>query len=122
MREAALVLGIAAIGGVGAILRFALDGVVQQWRNPEFPAGTLAVNLSGSLALGILDGAGVGGDALLLAGAAALGSFTTFSTWMLEAHRLAEEGALRLAGLNLCLSLAGGLGLFVLGRALGDLL
>jgi fluoride ion exporter CrcB/FEX len=41
---------------------------------------------------------------------------------MLEAHRLAEEGALRLAWLNLGLSLAGGLGLLLLGRTLGELL
>ena len=40
----------------------------------------------------MLHGAGVTGDALLLAGTALLGSFTTFSTWMVQSERLAAEG------------------------------
>lgn len=101
-------VGIALLGGAGAVLRFELDGLVQRITD-EFPLGTLTVNAAGSLALGILVGARVGGDALLLAGTGLLGSFTTFSTWMLETQRLTEDGDERVAVWNVGLSLAVGL-------------
>ena len=44
----------------------------------------------------MLHGAGVGGDALRLAGTGLIGAYTTFSTWMLESHRLGEDGRPRL--------------------------
>jgi CrcB protein len=84
--------GVAALGGVGAVARFELDRAVQSRLDTELPVGTLVVNGLGSFLLGLLVGADVTGDALLLAGTAALGSFTTFSTWMLETQRLAEDG------------------------------
>jgi CrcB protein len=123
MRETALVIAIAGVGGVGAVLRFMLDGAVQRRVSGGFPGGgTLTVNVTGSMAAGVLVGAGVVGDALLLVATAALGSFTTFSTWMLEADRLGEEGELRLAGLNIAVSLVAGLGGAGLGRAVGGFL
>ena len=67
----------------------------------------------------MLHGAGVTGDALLLAGTALLGSFTTFSTWMVQSERLATEGDGALALVNVAGSLAVGLGAVVLGWALG---
>jgi CrcB protein len=119
MSAALVTIGVAVLGGLGAIGRFLLDGLVQRRRLGEFPLGTLVVNMAGSLALGVLAGASLRGDALLLAGTATLGSFTTFSTWMLEAHRLAEEGDLALAGWNLVASLLLGLGTVALGVAIG---
>ena len=92
--------GSALIGGVGALLRFALDGAVSERARSEFPWGTLAVNISGAFVLGLFAGLALHGDALLLAGTALLGSYTTFSTWMFETHRLAEEGASWAAVLN----------------------
>lgn len=112
-------IGVAALGGVGALLRFRLDALVQLRAAGELPLGTLAVNLLGSFALGLLRGAGVGGDAMLLAGTAVLGSFTTFSTWMLETERLGEDGDDRVALLNLGLSIGGGLAAALLGWAIG---
>jgi hypothetical protein len=73
-------LGVALLGGVGALTRFGLDALVQRRIRGDFPLGTYAVNLSGSFALGLLTGLAVTGTALLLAGTAVLGSFTTFST------------------------------------------
>ena len=122
MREVALVLVLAVLGGAGAVLRFTLDSIVQGQTTAEFPAGTLAVNLVGSFGLGLLVGAGGGGDLLLLGGTGLLGSFTTFSTWVFETQRLAEDGAVIPGGLNLAVSLVAGLGLAALGRALGGLL
>ena len=107
------------LGGVGALLRFTLDGfVAERAAGSEFPWGTFAVNISGSFVLGVLAGASLHGDALRLAGTATLGSYTTFSTWMLEAHRLGEDGSLALAVLNIVLSLMVGVGAVVLGRAI----
>jgi CrcB protein len=115
-------VGVVALGGVGAVVRFALDGAVSQRAGSGFPLGTLAVNLSGAFLLGLLVGAGVAGDALLLAGTAALGSYTTFSTWMFESHRLGEDAALNRMWLNIGVSLFAGLAAAWLGRALGGLL
>jgi CrcB protein len=117
-----VVLGVAALGGFGALARFGLDSAIQSRRLGEFPLGTFVVNVSGSLALGVLVGAGVKDDAFLLTGTAALGSFTTFSTWVFETQRLAEDGEWRVAGANLALSLAAGLAVAALGRTLGGLL
>jgi CrcB protein len=109
---------VAALGGAGAVLRFLLDGAASGRWGGDLPVGTLAVNLSGSLLLGVVAGTGIGGDALVLAGTATLGSYTTFSTWMLETHRLAEDGSTRPAVLNIVLSLALGLAAVAAGRAL----
>ncbi|MDX6660671.1 MAG: fluoride exporter [Solirubrobacteraceae bacterium] len=117
-----VVLGVAALGGLGALARFGLDSAIQARRLGEFPLGTFVVNISGSLALGVLVGAGVKDDAFLLTGTAALASFTTFSTWVFEAQRLAQDGEWRVAGANLGLSLAAGLAAAAVGRTLGGLL
>ena len=112
-------LGVAALGGAGAIARFVLDTAISQHFGRAFPLGTLAVNVSGAFALGLLTGLAATGDTLILAGTATLGSYTTFSTWMLETHRLAEEGALARAALNITVSLVVGVGAALLGRAIG---
>ncbi len=67
----------------------------------DFPYGTLVVNLSGAVVLGLLTGLALGHDAALLAGTAAVGSYTTFSTWMLETQRLTEERQYRRAVANI---------------------
>jgi fluoride exporter len=112
-------LGVAALGAVGAVARFLVDSVVGARVSAGFPAGTLVVNLSGALLLGLLSGLALTGNALVLAGTATIGSFTTFSTWMLESHRLVEDGALRLAGVNIGASIALGLGAAELGHWIG---
>ena len=115
-------VAVAVLGGLGALARFGVDGTVSQRAGGGFPAGTLAVNLSGAFLLGLLAGLDVAGDGLLLAGTALLGSYTTFSTWMLEAHRLGEEDRARLLWLNIALSLAAGVAIAALGRAIGTAL
>jgi CrcB protein len=112
-------VGVALVGGLGALARFWLDGAVSWRAGGTFPVGTLAVNVSGSFVLGVLVGAGVGGDALLVAGVGFVGSYTTFSTWMLETERLGEDGRWRALALNLAVSLAVGLAAVALGRWIG---
>lgn len=116
-------LGIALLGAAGALARVLLDARVRALTgHPELPLGTLAVNVSGSLALGVLTGTGVTGDALLLAGTGFLGAFTTFSTWMVETERLAGRGrpalALAYVGLSLGLGLAACGASWAIGAAL----
>ncbi|MFI5005138.1 MAG: fluoride efflux transporter CrcB [Solirubrobacterales bacterium] len=108
--------GVALLGGVAALARFALDGAIG---SGNFPLGTLAVNVSGALLLGVLAGAALTGTALVLAGTATLGSYTTFSTWMLESQRLTEDADHRGALLNILLSLAAGVAAAALGHAIG---
>ncbi len=109
-------------GGTGAVARFVVDGLVQSRRLGEWPLGTLVVNLSGSFALGLLAGLHLAHDTMLILGTATIGSYTTFSTWMLETHRPAEDGERRLASQNVIVSLALGLAAVAIGRAIGGLL
>jgi fluoride exporter len=104
-------VGVALLGGLGAVLRHLVAELVPSAR---FPLGILAVNVSGSLALGVVSGLALSGDALLLAATALIGSYTTFSTWMLDTARL----PLALAALNVGGSLAAGVAAVALGRAL----
>jgi CrcB protein len=111
--------GVVAIGGVGAVLRFLVDRAVSARAAGSFPYGTLAVNLSGALLLGVLSGLALSPQVALLAGTAFVGSYTTFSTWMLETQRLGEERQLRPAVANIVVSLVLGLAAAWLGLSIG---
>ncbi len=111
-------LAVGILGGLGAVARFLIDGVVSLRGGGWFPFGTLVVNLSGALLLGVLVGIALGAHAYLLAGTAVLGSYTTFSTWMFESHRLAEDGQRWLLSMNIVLSLGLGVGAAAFGRIL----
>jgi fluoride exporter len=112
-------VGIALLGGCGALARFGLTLFVTDRLRPNLPLGTLAVNVSGTFLLGLLAGTALDGDARLVLGVGALGSYTTFSTWMLETQRVGEAGKRRLAAANILLSIALGLGAVAAGRFLG---
>jgi CrcB protein len=112
-------IGVGLLGGCGALARFGLTLLVADRLHPHFPAGTLVVNLSGAFLLGLLAGGAVEGDARLLLGAGAIGSYTTFSTWMVETQRIDEAGKRRIAVANLVLSVVLGLTAAALGHALG---
>jgi CrcB protein len=117
--SAPLWIAVALLGGAGAIARSLIAGAIAARARGPLPLGTLLVNLSGALALGLLTGLALTGDALLLAGAATLGSYTTFSTWMLETQRLAEHRELPVALANVLLSLLAGVAAAALGRLIG---
>jgi fluoride exporter len=112
-------LGVAGLGGGGALLRFVVDGLVAGRVGRDFPLGTFIVNISGAATLGLLVGLAFSGNRLVLAGTATLGSYTTFSTWILETQRLVEEGALLTAAANVVISVGVGLGVAALGRLIG---
>jgi CrcB protein len=115
-------VGLGALGALGALGRFIVDGAVSARRPSDFPFGTLAVNLSGGFVLGTLVGLGVGGDARFVLGTGLLGAYTTFSTWMFEAQRLAEDGEWRLMWWNLVGPMLAGLAATGLGWLLGGAL
>ena len=112
-------VAVGLLGGIGALGRFFVDGVVTSRFGRDYPVGTLVVNLIGAALLGFLVGLGFKGDRLLLAGTATLGSYTTFSTWMLETQRLVEDGEALIAGANVLISLTAGVGAGALGRLIG---
>lgn len=106
-------------GGTGAVLRFLVDGALSSRVNGSFPLGTLVVNLSGSLALGVLAGLALPANLALLLGSGVVGAYTTFSTWVFETHRLAEERDLARAWGNVVLSVVAGLAAAALGLWIG---
>jgi CrcB protein len=113
-------IGVALLGSVGALGRFAVHRALTARSSRELPiAGTLAVNLSGALALGLVTGLALSGNALLLVGSATIGSYTTFSTWMFETQRLHEDGQTGAALANVLVSVIAGLAAAALGRTIG---
>lgn len=112
-------VAVAVIGGSASTVRFLVDRSIGNRVRTSLPVGTLTVNITGSLALGMLSGLTAGFTVSLLAGTAAVGSYTTFSTWMLETQRLSEERQHRVAGANLVISVVLGLSAAALGRLIG---
>lgn len=119
MSGPALWLAVAALSGTGALTRFFVDAGLSPRLGGRFPFGTLAVNLTGSLALGIVTGLVTTHGLSLLLGAALVGSYTTFSTWMLETLLLTENGRNAAALANLAGQTALGLALAAAGWAIG---
>jgi fluoride exporter len=117
--NAAIWAAVIVIGGAGSVLRFLVDGAVSSSAGRDFPIGTMAVNISGAVILGVLTGLALGHYQALLAGTAAVGSYTTFSTWMLESQRMAEERQYAKVAANIVVSLVLGVAAAALGRLIG---
>ena len=98
------VLLIAVLGGLGAATRFVVDGTVRSRWPHAFPLGTLVVNVSGSLLIGLLVGAhlhhGFAPSWFVASTVGFCGGYTTFSTAMVETVRLAQDGSLGRPVLN----------------------
>lgn len=110
---------VGLVGGAAAAARFLIDSAFASRSDHPFPLGILAINLTGTLALGLVAGAALSGQALAIVAGGGIGSFTTFSTWMLDSHRLAEAGHSNFVWLNLGLSLIAGFAAVALGHWLG---
>ncbi|WP_024329327.1 CrcB family protein [Thioalkalivibrio sp. ALR17-21] len=114
---------VGAGGALGGLARFWLvQWVDNRTGGGRFPWGTLAVNVSGALLIGLALGR-VSGPALtswlwLLLVVGVLGSFTTVSSFSLQVVGVAERDGLRPAALYILLTLAGGLTLVSLGYGL----
>lgn len=114
--SAAAWVAIGLLGGVAAGARFLLDYEVSARAGGVFPAGILVVNLLGAFALGLLASSGLDGQSLTILGGGLIGSFTTFSTWMLDTHRLGSSGLSRLAWANIATSQLAGLAAVAFGH------
>jgi fluoride exporter len=88
---------VALAAAAGAAARFVLDALVQSRSGGAHPWGTFAVNVSGSLALGLVVGfmsaSGPSASWGVVVGTGFLGSYTTFSTLMVETVRMMERRA-----------------------------
>jgi CrcB protein len=117
------VIAIAAGGAAGSVLRYWLSTAVHGWFGRSFPVGTLAVNVLGCLAMGVLFvlfTERFSGNTVLRAGVliGVLGGFTTFSSFSIETFNLIEQGDWIKAIANMALSLV----LCVSGTWLGVIL
>jgi len=114
---------VAAGGALGAPARYLLDKAVSSRVRTSFPLGTFAINVAGSLLLGLLTGLALRGalpaESTAFVATGFCGAFTTFSTWTFETVELFEQGAYLQAGLNVLGSLAAGLLAAAAGIALG---
>jgi CrcB protein len=83
-------------GAVGAGLRYEVGRISLRLMGPGFPWGTLAANLLGGLAMGVLAGIvvrnGHNEPLHLLIGVGILGGFTTFSAFSLESFAMLNRG------------------------------
>ena len=114
-------------GGLGASLRHAMNMASAKALGTEFPFGTLIINVTGSIVMGLIAGylAFKGGATqhwrlFLMTGI--LGGYTTFSAFSLDTALLYERGAVELAALyalgSVGLSIAGLFGALALVRYL----
>jgi fluoride exporter len=115
-------IAVGLLGGFAAAARFVVDAAISARLVVPFPLGILAVNLSGALALGLVAGAALHGEALAIVAGGGIGSFTTFSTWILDSHRLGVAGLAHIAWLNIAFSIVAGFAAVALGHWLGGVL
>jgi CrcB protein len=119
------VMLIAVGGGGGAVLRYVVSAWGQRITAGSFPIGTMIVNVSGCLAIGLI-GALLGGPVLvreeyrvaILVGL--LGGYTTFSSFGWETFMLLGDGQFARAVANVLLSTLLGLAAVWLGYRLGE--
>ena len=117
-----LLIGIG--GFCGAIARYAVDTWISDAVRTPYPWGTLAINVTGSFALGLLfaltaERGPLPEDLRLPLGVGFLGAYTTFSTFALESLRLADSGSSSLAIANVAGSVVLGLAAVLMGVAIG---
>ena len=111
-------------GAVGSALRYLLGRLSLALFGPGFPWGTLAANVFGGLAMGLLAGwlvAAMPADSeqwRLLIGIGLIGGFTTFSTFSLETVNMIQRGDLAVAAAYVAVSVAGAILALFAGLAL----
>lgn len=106
-------------GGAGALTRFVVDGLIRTHLGRQFPWGTMFINISGSLLLGMLAGLALRhhelSDVRVMIGTGFCGGYTTFSTMSFETVRLIERRQYSKALFNT----VGTLGVALVGAGVG---
>jgi fluoride exporter len=117
---------VALGSALGGTARFFVSGLIGRRVGETFPWGTMAVNVTGAFAIGIIAAADIRHvsihvpDSWQFAVVGILGSYTTVSSLSLQTVALARDGEYARAGGNVLLSLALGLSAVALGFAVGS--
>lgn len=117
-----MLIALLLVGGaVGAPARFLIDGLVRDRVAGDFPWGTVVINVSGSLVLGLVTGLvlyhGLADVPRVALGTGFCGAYTTFSTYSFETFELLERGEVRRGVANALGSMAVGLAAAAVGLA-----
>ena len=113
--------------GIGGALRHGVNRASERWLGPDFPWGTLVVNIAGGVAMGLLAGllaerSSISPEMRLLLATGVLGGFTTFSAFSLDAVTLWERGqfstAMAYVAASVLLSIGGLIAGLQAGRAI----
>jgi CrcB protein len=119
-------IAVAVGGAIGSVARHAMNHFIHvRWLTTRFPAGTVVVNVTGCFLIGLLAGL-IASNRLTLrfywrefVFVGILGGYTTFSTFGLDTHMLAQTHSSGAALANVAASMIGGLAAVWIGYALG---
>ncbi|MCC6755364.1 MAG: CrcB family protein [Solirubrobacterales bacterium] len=111
-------VAVGLAGGLAAGARYLLDREITRRQEAAFPTGILVVNLLGTFVLGLVAGSTLDGEALVIVAGGAIGSFTTFSTLILDSHLLVRANLAGFAWLNIALSMVAGFVAIALGHTI----
>ena len=121
-------LALICLGGAfGTGARYLLGALAVRWMGPEFPYGTLCINVLGSFLIGVVQQAALTSHLIpetlrLVLAVGVMGGFTTYSSFSYETLRLVENGSWLAAVLYVLLTTALCLGGCAIGLSLGGLL
>lgn len=120
------IVPVAIGGGLGAVLRYQVQGWIQNRLGASFPYGTLIVNISGAFLIGVLmtiflDRFEAAPAWRLFLVVGILGGYTTFSSLSWETYQLFVTGSVGQACLYAGGSFVGGMTGLLLGIFLGRL-
>lgn len=107
---------IVGVGGLlGSITRYSLGKWISERFDTNIPLGTMLINITGALLLGIVSTIYTGGNLYLLLAEGYLGAYTTFSTFMYEGFNLFQEDEKK----NAILYISGTLFMGIIGFIIG---
>ena len=109
---------VGLLGGAAAGARYLLDAEVSARTSLGFPFGILAVNLSGAFVLGVVAGSALHGESLTIVAGGLIGSFTTFSSLMLDTYLLGSAERGHLAWANVVISVLAGFFALAIGHGI----
>lgn len=110
------VLLVAVAGALGVVARYGLSSA---FHGDALPWATVAINLAGSFALGVLVVSGGSEQVRNALGVGFLGGFTTYSTFAVQAWLFADAGEPGRGLVLVVVSVAGGVAAAAAGVALG---
>jgi len=117
---------LSVAGSAGTLTRYWLGGFIQRNIATDFPFGTVAVNILGCLAFGLLwalmeNRLSIGGQMRIIIFVGFFGAFTTFSSFVFETARLLDESQWLWASANIIMQNVLGLVGIIIGMTIGRL-